>query len=255
MKMFKNLCGYLTALCFLSFITIWILSMPKFDWIHVAFFSAPISTFSVSLVCLVGSFVMYKSTQAVIITTLKRRAGRVYGELLHHKMRIVDIIDGKRSFAEIEKYLYPEDAFLKIKKFLYEEYFVLYIYDPFFKNTPSYHAVKDFISLHRDLETFIRSQNFDIIEYNNFKVLYQKTYRQPIIADTPEENFSHPDLVDAMDSFNSGLDYALINADNLMVFIEAHLISLDKYFGAGVPWPITKAHFDSEFQHWIHANN
>ena len=253
--MYKNLCVYLTALCILSFAAIYILSMPNFNWIHIAFLSAPVSIFAVSIVCLVASFVMYKSTQAILIITLKRRAGRVYGELLHHKMRLIDVMDGKRTFVDIEKYLYPEDAFLKIKKFLYEEYFVLYTYDPFVKKTPSYYAIRDFRTLHKDLENFIRSQNYDIIEYNKFKILYQKTYRQPIVADTPEENFNNPDLIEAMDNFRSGLDYALLNADSLMTFIETHLTALDKYFGAGVPWPITKAHFDHEFQLWIHTNS
>ena len=58
-----------------------------------------------------------------------------------------------------------------------------------------------------------------------------------------------------MENFNSGLDYALLNADELMTFIETHLIALDQYFAAGVTWPMTKAHFDSEFQLWIHSNN
>jgi len=255
MNMYKNLCVYLAALCFLSFVAIYLLSMPRFAWMHSAFLSAPVSTFAVSLVCLVASFVMYKSTQAILIITLKRRAGRVYGELLHHKMRLIDVMDGKRTFVDIEKYLYPEDAFLKIKKFLYEEYFVLYTYDPFYTKTPSYHAIREFRSLHKDLETFIRSQNHDIIEYNKFKILYQKTYRQPIVADTPEENYNHPDLTEAMENIKAGLDYALLNADNLMTFLEAHLITLDQYFGDGVPWSITKAHFDHEFQLWIHANS
>ena len=253
--MYKNLCVYLSALCIVSFLTIYLLSMPKFDWIHIAFFSAPVSTFAVSLVCLVASFVMYKSTQAILLITLKRRAARVYGELLHHKMRLIDVMDGKRTFVDIEKYLYPEDGFLKIKKFLYEEYFVLSTYDPFYKKTNSHLAVKDFRALHKDLENFMRSQNYDIIEYNKFKVLYQKIYRQPIVADTPEENFNHPELIETLDNFNTGLDYALINADTLMTFIETHLTVLDQHFSAGVPWPITKAHFDHEFQLWIHANS
>ena len=80
--------------------------------------------FSVSMVGLVASFVMYKSTQQTLIILLKRRSGRVYAELLHHKMRLIDVIDGK-SYVDIEKYLYPKDAFIKIKKLLYDEYFAL----------------------------------------------------------------------------------------------------------------------------------
>lgn len=254
MKMYKNLCVYLSALCFLSFCCIALLSSPSFEWVHIAFVSAPVSTFAVSLVCIVASFVMYKSTQHFAIQLLKRRAGRVYGELLHHKMRLIDVVDGKIAFADLEKYLYPEDAFLKIKKFLYEEYFIFFTYDPFFK-TKSYHAVKAFYSLHKDLELFIRSQNYENIEYNKLKVLYQKIYRQPLLTDTPEENLNHPDMVDPIESFHSGIDYALINTDTLMEFIEVHLIELDKYFTAGVAWPITKEIYDKEFQLWIQANN
>lgn len=255
MYIYKNLCIYLASLCVLSFLGILLFSSSQYSGVPIAFISAPVSVFAVSTVFLVAAFVMYKSSQSNTIKTLKRRGGRVYGELLHHKMRLIDVMDGKRTFVDIEKYLYPEDAFLRIKKFLFEDYFLLLAYDPFFKKTNAFEAVKAFYSLHKDLETFMRSQNYDIIEYNKFKILYQKVYRQPIVADTLEETFNHPDLVEALEIYHSGLDYALVNADALMTFLEAHLTELDKYFTAGVPWPITKDHLDNEFRLWIHANS
>ena len=180
----------------------------------------------------------------------ERRSGRVYAELLHHKMRLIDVIDGK-SYVDIEKYLYPKDAFIKIKKLLYDEYFALFSYDPFFKNTKSYKAVTDFNSLHQDLLNYLRSQHIDNIEYNNLKILYQKVYRQPIVADTPAENFNHPDIIEAMENFRSGLDYALFNADTIMTFIDKHLEALDEYFHTGEPWTNIKERFNQEFQHWV----
>ncbi len=255
MNIYKNLCIYLASLCILAIVAIVVLSLPYFDSVHIAYLVAPVSIFSVSLVCLIASFVMYRSTQDSFIVTLKRRAGRVYGELNHHKMRLIDIMDGKRTFVDIEKYLYPEDAFLKIKKFLYEEYFTLYSYDPFFKNSLSHVAIKQFRALHKDLSTFMRSQNYDIVEYNKLKILYSKIYRQPIVDDTPEENFNHPELQEAMDNFRSGLDYALINADQLMSFLDIQLTTLDSFFAVGVTWPVNKARFDREFQDWVRTNN
>ena len=109
----------------------------------------------------------------------------------------------------------------------------------------------DFNSLHQDLLNYIRSQHIDNIEYNNLKILYQKVYRQPIVADTPEENFNHPDIIEAMENFRSGLDYALINADTIMNFIDTHLYTLDEYFKTGESWTSIKERFDQEFQHWV----
>ncbi len=239
----------------LACLAIIVLTLPKFSWIHTAFLSASISVFTVSIVCLVVCITLYKNSRDNAIITLKRRCGRVYGELLHHKMRLIDVMDGKRTFVDIEKYLYPEDGFIKIKKFIYEEYFLLFDYDPFFRNNQSYSSVSGLHTVHKDLITFIRSQQFDIVEYNKFKVLYQKIYRQPIVDDTPEENFNHPDLVDSIENFRSGLDYALMNAEEIMVFIENHFIILDKYFKVGASWNNLKSNFDREFQQWVKAYN
>lgn len=250
MKLYKSLCVYFATICFIATFCILHFTFVSTDYIPLAFLSAPVSVFSVSMVGLVASFVMYKSTQQTFIVLLKRRAGRVYAELLHHKMRLIDVIDGKR-YVDIEKYLYHRDAFIKIKKLLYDEYFALFSYDPFFKNTKSYKAVTDFNSLHQDLLNYIRSQHIDNIEYNNLKILYQKVYRQPIVADTPEENFNHPDIIEAMENFRSNLDYALNNADTIMNFIDTHLYTLDEYFNTGESWAAIKERFDQEFQHWV----
>lgn len=243
------------GLALLSLAGILVFSSEAFNHVHIAYLMAPVSILSVSAVFVGVSFVMYKSVKNTLITTLKRRGGRVYGELLHHKMRLMDVMDGKITFVDIEKYLYPQDAFSKIKKFLYEEYFLNSSFDPFFKQTKAFEHVTSFYSLHKELETFMRSQNYDIIEYNKFKVLYSKVYRQPIVDDTPEENFNHPDLVEAMETYKADLDYALLNVDSLMAFLDEHLKELDTSFAAGVPWSVTKVHFDHEFQLWIHANS
>ncbi len=255
MSLYKHLCMYLILLCIVSIIAFLILTLPGLNWLHIAFLTIPVSIFSVSLVCLFISFVMYKSTLNTTLITLKRRASRVYGELLNHKMRLIEVIDGNSSFIDIEKYLYPEDAFLKIKKFIFEEYFLLINYDPFIKNTNSYVAIRDFYSLHMELVTFIRALNYDIIEFKKFKILYQKIYRQPIVDDTPEENFNHPDLIDSFENFRIGLDYSMLNSEKLMEFIETHLVSLDKYFAVGVPWETYKSQYKAEFKRWIRENS
>ncbi len=254
MKLFKNLCVHLFGLVILTFLAIIVLTLPQFAWIHSAFLSAAISVFSVSLVCLFTSLAMYKNNKDSAIITLKRRCGRVYAELLHHKMRLIDVMDGKSTFVDIEKYLFPEDAFIKIKKFIYEEYFLLFNYDPFLKNTQSYMAVNELRSMHKTLVTYVRSQHFDVVEYHKFKVLYQKIYRQPIVDDTPEENFNHPDLIDSLENFRSGLDYAYANAEEIMTFIENQYIFLDSYFKGGTHWKTLKEQFDKEFQQWVTAS-
>ena len=115
MKLYKSLCVYFATICFIATFCILHFTFVSTDYIHLAFLSAPVSVFSVSVVGLVASFVMYKSTQQTLIILLKRRAGRVYAELLHHKMRLIDVIDGKR-YVDIEKYLYHRDA-LRLKNF------------------------------------------------------------------------------------------------------------------------------------------
>ena len=54
-----------------------------------------------------------------------------------------------------------------------------------------------------------------------------------------------------MENFRSGLDYALINADTIMNFIDTHLYTLDEYFKTGESWTSIKERFDQEFQHWV----
>ena len=125
MKLYKSLCVYFASICIIAALCIALFTLSSSDFLHLAFLSAPVSVFSVSVVGLVASFVMYKSTEQTFIILLKRRAGRVYAELLHHKMRLIDVIDGKR-YVDIEKFLYHKDAFIKIKKLLYDEYFALF---------------------------------------------------------------------------------------------------------------------------------
>lgn len=90
-----------------------------------------IAVFAVALVAFIVSFIMYFHSKNVAITVLKRRGSRVYGELLHHKMKLIDVMDDEKPLADWESVLYSPDEFPRIKKFLYEEYFLLLNYDPF----------------------------------------------------------------------------------------------------------------------------
>ena len=77
MKLYKSLCVYFATICVISAISTLLFTFSTFDFVHIAFLSAPVSVFSVSMVGLVASFVMYKSTQQTLIILLKRRSGQI----------------------------------------------------------------------------------------------------------------------------------------------------------------------------------
>lgn len=238
-----------------AFSLLLILIQPSFQSLHSALLSVPISVFSVSMVCLVVAFVMYRGSKKLFIKVLKRRAGRVYGELLQHKMKIIDAMDGQRKFVDIEKYIYNNSDFQHVRKFMYEEYFLLLEFEPFLYRTHSAEAVEAFYSLHKDLETFMRSISYDKIEFDKFRVLYQQVFDRPLVGDTPEGDYQHPKLIEAHDAILFGLEYALSNTDNLLSAVDSNLIKLNTYFPIGLSWEITKQTFDNDFHLWLHAKS
>lgn len=255
MKTFRDLTYALTVLCITSVVFVIMLSHARDGSVWSVVLSVNTAVFSVSLVALIASFVMYFHSKNLMILVLKRRGGRAYGELLQHKMRLIDVMDDAKGLVDWERILYSDDEFQRIKKFLYEEYFLLLSYEPFLSKTPASESVCVFYDMHKELENFMRSVAYDRIEYNKFKRMYWHVWNMDVTPTTPEENFLHPELQEAYSALYSANEYALFNVDHLLTVLGQQIAELDKYFQAGVPWETAKASFDAEFRLWMHAKD
>lgn len=255
MKTFRNLTYALMVLCVCALALVVLFSMPGESLMIPALLNVNSAVFAVALVALIAAFIMYFHSKNLLIIVLKRRGGRAYGELLHHKMRLIDVMDGAKSLADWDSLLFSEDEFPRIKKFLYEEYFLLLSYEPFLGKSAAAESVYAFCDMHKELENFMRSVAYDRIEYNRFRKLHQKVWGQDIAPDTPEENFTRPELKEAYDALNMANEYALFNVDHLLTVLDAQLTELDRHFSVGVPWPTGKNSYDAEFRLWMHSKD
>jgi hypothetical protein len=213
--------------------------------------NAGIAVFAAALVASVASLVMYFHAKNAAVTVLKRRGGRVYGELLQHKMKLIDVLDGVKPLAEWGDFLYSGADFPRIKKFLDEEYFLLLNYEPFLVNSPSAKAVNVFSGMHKELENFIRSVLFDHNEYVKFRRLFRKVRQQGVAPDTPEAEFAVPPLKEAHDALYLAHEYALLHVETLLAALDGRLTALDGRFRAGVPWSAAKPGYDAEYRKWL----
>lgn len=255
MKTYRNLTYALAVLALFSLAMIVFFSIEQLGGPYPAVLNVNIAVFAVALVALIVAFIMYFHSKNIAITVLKRRGSRVYGELLQHKIKLIDVMDDEKPLADWESVLYSEDEFPRIKKFLYEEYFLLLSFEPFLGKSAGAATVDGFYGMHKELENFMRSVAYDRIEYNKFKRLYQKVYGQDIAGDTPESNFDRPELKEAYDALLSANEYALFNVDHLLKELNEELTALDAHFKAGVPWSTTKPSFDAEFQLWMNSKD
>lgn len=255
MKTYRNLTYALALLSLCSLSLIVFFSLEHLGGPSPAVLNVNIAVFAVALVALIVSFIMYFHSKNVAITVLKRRGSRVYGELLQHKIKLIDVMDDEKPLADWESVIYSQEEFPRVKKFLYEEYFLLLNYDPFLTKSPATAAVNVFYDMHKELENFMRSVAYDRIEYNKFKKLYMKVCGHDLAPDTPESDFDRPEFKEAYDALLSANEYALFNADHLLKVLDAQLTELDKHFSAGVPWHTAKASFDAEFQLWMNAKD
>lgn len=251
MKTYRNFTYALAVLALFSLALLVFSSEESLGRATPAMLNVSSCIFAVALVSLIASIIMFFHSKNLTITVLKRRGSRVYGELLHHKMKLIDVMDDEKPLVDWESFLYSEDEFPRVKKFLYEEYFLLLNYDPFWGKSSATDSVNVFYDLHKELENFMRSVAYDRIEYNKFRKLYQKVYGQDIAPDTPESNYDRPELKEAYDALLSANEYALFNVDHLLKVLDAQLTALDVHFTAGVPWTTTKPSFDAEFQMWM----
>ncbi len=253
MRMYRNLALALLFLSLLSFLLILpfmnaSLVMASLTWIGIF-----IAVFAVSLVAFLASLTMYFSVKNSNITVLKRRAGRVYSELLHHKILLISAMDGDKHLADWGHYLFDPDEFPRLKKFLGEEYFLLLSCDSFFPHIAAAQAFNAFKSLHADLSAFMRSVSYDRIEYVKFKKQYALTSGREMTAKTPEEKFTHEPFTESYEALQTANEQSLRTIEDLLARIEKYEIELDRHFSAGTAWKTTKKSLDARYQLWLHA--
>ena len=253
MKTYRNLAYTLFVLSALSLAFVMFMSTEGLGRVHTALYNVSVSVFSVALVVTIVSVFLYVQSRSVEIVVLRRRASRVYGELLQHKMKIIEVMDGEKPLSDWENFLYNDNEFPRIKRFLYEEYFLLLSYEPFV-NSKDTEAVMAFQDMHKELENFIHTVLYDSYELSKFRKEYLKEYGRDIVPATPEEEFTNPDkplLAEAYEALLQANELSLQNVDSLMKMLDEKLNAMDKRFRTGVPWSETKPGFDMEFRMWM----
>lgn len=253
MSTFRNLSYALLFLSVLSLVMILPFSHASASMTTFAFIGVFVAVFAVSLVALIASLTMYFHSKNTAITVLKRRGGRVYAELLHHKTLLISAMDGDKHVSDWDHYLYNPDEFPRIKKFIGEEYFLLLSCDSFFCNSKAADAYNVFKTLHDDFATFIRSVSYDRIECAKFKKLYFHVTGQEMTSTTPMEEFQTEPLREAYEALLAANEQALNTVEGLLTKIENYERNLDKYYTAGIDWKTTKKTLDARYQIWLHA--
>ena len=214
-----------------------------------------VAVFSVALVALIVFVVMYAQHKKSEILVLKRRGGRVYGELLQYKIKLIEVMDGDKPLADWENFLYNEEEFPRIKRFLNEEYFLLLNYDPFFEKNKSSAAVFAFRDLHKEFEAFTRSVRYDLIEHTKFRRHFREQTGRELTSETPEEEYAIPALEEEWNAILAAGEYALFNVDRLLKLLDELLTALDAQFRGGVAWSYNKQTYDAEFQIWMSSQD
>ena len=253
MSTFRNLSYALLFLSILSLAMIFPFSRASYGMTTFTCLGVFIAVFAVSLVALIASLTMYFHSKNTAITVLKRRGGRVYAELLHHKILLISAIDGDTHVADWDHYLYNPDEFPRIKKFLGEEYFLLLSCDSFFCNSKAAEAYNAFKTLHDDFATFIRSVSYDRVECAKFKKLYERKTGHELTSSTPVEEFQSEDFSEAYEALLAANEQALNTVEGLLTKIENFEINLGRYYTAGIAWATTKKTLNARYQVWLHA--
>lgn len=253
MSTFRNLSYALFFLCLLSLAMIFPFSRATYGMTTFTLLGVIVAVFSVSLVALIASLTMYFHSKNTAITVLKRRGGRVYAELLHHKTLLISAMDGDKHVSDWDHYLYNPDEFPRIKKFLGEEYFLLLSCDSFSCNSKAAEAYNNFKKLHDEFAAFIRSVSYDRIECAKFKKLYLLRTGHEMTSHTPLEEFQNEKFSEAYEALLAANEQALNTVEGLLTKIENFELNLDRYYTAGISWHTTKKNIDARYQVWLHA--
>ena len=253
MRTYRNLCYALLLISFLSLCLILPFTQSQLTMLALTLLGIFIAVFAVSLVALIAALTLYFSSKSGDITVLKRRGGRVYGELLHHKVLLISAMDGDKAVADWAHYLYDPDEFPRIKKLIGEEYFLLLSCDSFFWNSNAAHAFNAFKALHEQLSVFIRSVSYDRVECAKFRKLYFLKTGKELTSLTPESEFEDSRFSEAYESLQSANEQALRTIDSILDEVEKLELQMDKYFTAGVSWATAKKTLEARYQVWLHA--
>ena len=255
MRTFRNL-AY--ALLFLALICLGCLvsfSQATESMLVFTLLGVFVAMFSMSVVAFLASLLMYFNSKNNNVAMLKRRAARVYGELLHHKILLIAAIDGEKHVSDWPHYLYDPDEFPRTKKFLGEEYFLLLSCDSFSPNSQAAKAYNAFRSLHDELTVFIRSISYDRTDCAKFRRRFRIKTCKELTGRTPIEKFYEHDLLaESYESLLYSNEQALRTVESLLEKIEKLEIELDKHYEAGLSWEANKKDLEARYQMWLNDN-
>ena len=252
MRTFRNLSYGLIFLAIVCLFCLISFSQAHESMLVFTLLGVFVAMFAMSVVALLASMLMYFYTKSSNVTVLKRRAARVYGELLHHKTLLIAAIDGDKHVSDWNHYLYDPDDFPRTKKFLGEEYFLLLSCDSFFPNSDSARAYNAFRSLHDELTTFIRSISYDRTDCAKFRKRFRlKTGKELTTRTTVEKFYEHELLAETYEGLMQANEQALRTVEALLVKIEQLEITLDQYYEAGLSWNANKKDLEARYQMWM----
>ena len=254
MRTFRNLAYALIFLAIICFFCLISFSQAHESMLVFTLLGVFVAMFAMSVIAFLASLLMYFNCKSNNVAMLKRRAARVYGELLHHKTLLITAIDGEKHVSDWNHYLYDPDDFPRTKKFLSEEYFLLLSCDSFLANSPAAKAYNDFRELHDELTTFIRSISYDRTDCSKFKKRFRLKTGKELTSRTPVEKFyDHELLAESYEGLLYSNEQALRTVENLLVKIEKLEIELDKHYEAGLSWDANKKDLEARYQMWMNA--
>ena len=254
MRTFRNLSYALLFLAIICLCCLVAFSQAQESMLAFTLLGVFVAMFAMSVVAFLASLLMYFNSKNSNVTVLKRRAARVYGELLHHKTLLITAMDGDKHVSDWGHYLYDPDYFPRTKKFLHEEYFLLLSCDSFCANSRAAQAYNAFHGLHDELTTFIRSLSYDRTDCAKFKKRYRIKTGMEMTSGTPiEEFYSDELLTESYEGLQAANEQALNTVEALLQKIEKLEIELDKYYEAGLSWEANKKDLAARYQMWLNA--
>lgn len=256
MRTFRNLSYALLFLAVICLACLIAFTQAQESMVTFTLLGVFVAMFSMSVVAFLASLLLYFNAKNNNVVVLKRRGGRIYGELLLHKLRLITAMDGDKHVSDWSHYLYDPDEFPRTKKLLGEEYFLLLSCDSFLCNSDSAKAYNAFRELHEELATFMRSISYDRTDCAKFKKLYHITKGVEMTSRTPAEDFlSTESLTESYEALQAANEQALNTVDNLLNKIELLEIAMDKHYEAGMSWTSTKKQLDARYQMWLNAES
>ena len=254
MRTFRNLSYGLIFLAIICLFCLISFSQAHESMLVFTLLGVFVAMFAMSVIAFLASLLMYFNFKSNNVAMLKRRAARVYGELLHHKTLLIAAIDGEKHVSDWAHYLYDADDFPRTKKFLGEEYFLLLSCDSFSPNSEAARAYNAFRGLHDELTVFIRSLSYDRTECSKLRRRFRLKTGKELSSRTPVEKFYEHELIaETYEAMLMANEQALRTVEGLLVKIEKLEIELDKHYDAGLSWDANKKDLEARYQMWMNA--